>query len=140
MLIKQHAVELSAHGITVNGIAPTVVRGDMGSHWLTNPETRQHILQRIPLGRVAEACDLASAVVFFCGPGASFVTGQVLYIDGGLTALLSNVTPCSMRIEAFTPALFSGGANQQSSPFVPPNATLYFENNKRNFRFVRCDN
>ena len=86
MLIKQHAVELSAHGITVNGIAPTVVRGDMGSHWLTNPETRQHILQRIPLGRVAEASDLASAAVFFCGPGASFVTGQVLYIDGGLTA------------------------------------------------------
>ena len=86
MLIRQHAVELSAHGITVNGIAPTVVRGDMGSHWLTNPETRQHILQRIPLGRVAEASDLASAAVFFCGPGASFVTGQVLYIDGGLTA------------------------------------------------------
>lgn len=86
MLIKQHAVELSAHGITVNGIAPTVVRGDMGSHWLTNPETRQHILQRIPLGRVAETSDLASAAVFFCGPGASFVTGQVLYIDGGLTA------------------------------------------------------
>ena len=86
LLIKQHAVELSAHGITVNGIAPTVVRGDMGSHWLTNPETRQHILQRIPLGRVAEASDLASAAVFFCGPGASFVTGQVLYIDGGLTA------------------------------------------------------
>ena len=86
MLIKQHAVELSAHGITVNGIAPTVVRGEMGAHWLADPDTRRQILQRIPLGRVAEPSDLASAAVFFCGPGASFISGQVLYIDGGLTA------------------------------------------------------
>lgn len=86
MLVKQHAVELSAHGITVNGVAPTVVRGEMGAHWLTNPETRAHILQRIPLGRVAEPEDVAGAAVFFCGPGAGFVTGQTLYLDGGLTA------------------------------------------------------
>jgi NAD(P)-dependent dehydrogenase (short-subunit alcohol dehydrogenase family) len=86
MLIKQHAVELSAHGITVNGIAPTVVRGEMGAHWLANPATREHILGRIPLGRVAEPQDVAGAAVFFCGPGAGFVTGQVLYLDGGLTA------------------------------------------------------
>lgn len=86
MLIKQHAVELSAHGITVNGIAPTVVRGEMGAHWLANPASRAHILQRIPLGRVAEAGDVAGAAVFFCGPGAAFVTGQILTLDGGLTA------------------------------------------------------
>jgi len=86
MLVKQHAVELSAQGITVNGVAPTVVRGEMGAHWLANPETRRHILQRIPLGRVAEPRDVVGAVVYFCGPGAAFVTGQVLYLDGGLTA------------------------------------------------------
>ncbi|MEO8527423.1 MAG: SDR family oxidoreductase, partial [Caldimonas sp.] len=86
MLIKQHAVELSAHGITVNGVAPTVVRGEMGAHWLANPVTREHILARIPLGRVAEPEDVAGATLFFCSPAASFVTGQVLYLDGGLTA------------------------------------------------------
>jgi gluconate 5-dehydrogenase len=86
MLVKQHAVELSAHGITVNGIAPTVVRGEMGAHWLADPDTRAHILQRIPLGRVAEPDDIAAAALFFCGPGASFVSGQILYVDGGLTA------------------------------------------------------
>ena len=86
MLVKQHAVELSAHGITVNGVAPTVVRGEMGAHWLADPQTRAHILQRIPLGRVAEAEDVAGAAVFFCGPGAGFVTGQILTLDGGLTA------------------------------------------------------
>jgi len=86
LLIKQHAVELSAHGITVNGVAPTVVRGEMGAHWLANPETREHILRRIPLGRVAEPNDVAGAALFFCGAGAAFVSGQVLYVDGGLTA------------------------------------------------------
>ena len=86
MLIKQHAVELSAQGITVNGVAPTVVRGEMGSHWLTNPVTRDAILQRIPLGRVAEPGDITAATLFFCGPGAAFVTGQIVTIDGGLTA------------------------------------------------------
>jgi gluconate 5-dehydrogenase len=86
MLIRQHAVELSAHGITVNGVAPTVVRGEMGRHWLANPATREHILARIPLGRVAEPEDVVGATLFFCSPAASFVTGQVLYVDGGLTA------------------------------------------------------
>ncbi len=86
MLIKQHAVELSAHGITVNGVAPTVVRGEMGAHWLADPATRGPLLARIPLGRVAEPEDVVGAVLFFCSPAAAFVTGQVLYVDGGLSA------------------------------------------------------
>ena len=86
MLIKQHAVELSRHGITVNGVAPTVVRGEMGRHWLADPVTRAQILARIPLGRVAEPEDVVGATLFFCSSAASFVTGQILTIDGGLTA------------------------------------------------------
>ena len=86
MLVKQHAVELCKHGITVNGVAPTVVRGDMGAHWLADPAVRDRLLQRIPLGRVAEPQDVAGPVQFFCSPAAAFVTGQILYVDGGLTA------------------------------------------------------
>ena len=86
MLIKQHASELAPHGITVNGIAPTVVRTEMARHWLENPETRKQVLDRIPLGRVAEPQDVAGSAVFFASPAAGFVTGQVLYIDGGITA------------------------------------------------------
>ena len=86
MLIRQHAVELCTHRITVNGVAPTVVRGDMGAHWLANPATRGPLLARIPLGRVAEPEDVVGAVLFFCSPAAAFVTGQVLYVDGGITA------------------------------------------------------
>ena len=86
MLVKQHAMELAARGITVNGVAPTVVRGEMARHWLDNPLTHQQVLQRIPLGRVAEPHDVAGAALFFCSPAAGFVTGQILYVDGGITA------------------------------------------------------
>lgn len=86
LLIRQHAVELCRHGITVNGVAPTVVRGEMGRHWLADPEVHQRLLARIPLGRIAEPEDVAAPVQFLCSAEAGFVTGQVLYVDGGLTA------------------------------------------------------
>ncbi|MDZ7938825.1 MAG: SDR family oxidoreductase [Rhodoferax sp.] len=86
MLIRQHASELAPHGITVNGIAPTVVKTEMARHWLENPETHRMVLDRIPLGRVADPQDVAGAAVFFASPGAAFITGQVLYLDGGITA------------------------------------------------------
>lgn len=86
MLIRQHASELAKHGITVNGIAPTVVRTEMGAHWLADPQIRDAVLARIPLGRVAEPKDVAGAAVFFASPAGAFVSGQVLYLDGGLTA------------------------------------------------------
>ena len=86
MLIRQHASELAVHNITVNGIAPTVVRTEMARHWLENPQTQAQVVGRIPMGRVADPRDVAGSAVFFASPAASFITGQVLYIDGGITA------------------------------------------------------
>lgn len=86
MLIRQHASELGPRGICVNGVAPTVVRTEMGAHWLRNPKTRAWLKERIPLGRVAEPADVVGAVLFFCSPASDFVTGQILYVDGGITA------------------------------------------------------
>jgi NAD(P)-dependent dehydrogenase (short-subunit alcohol dehydrogenase family) len=86
MLVRQHASEMAMHGITVNGVAPTVVRTEMARHWLENPDTKAQVLGRIPLGRVADPKDVAGAAVFFASPAASFITGQVLYVDGGITA------------------------------------------------------
>ena len=55
--IEAAATRYGSRGITVNGIAPTVVRTEMARHWLENPETRKQILGRIPLGRVADPKD-----------------------------------------------------------------------------------
>ena len=86
MLIKQHAMELAPHGITVNGLAPTVVRTEMARDWLENASTREQITQRIPLGRIADPRDAVGAALFLCSPASDFVTGQVLVVDGGITA------------------------------------------------------
>ena len=86
MLIRQHASELGKHGICVNGVAPTVVRTEMGAHWLKDPKTAAWLKERIPLGRVAEPEDCVGAALFFSSPAGDYVTGQILYLDGGITA------------------------------------------------------
>jgi len=85
-LIRQHAVELAPYGITVNGVAPTFVDTDMAREYLDDPEFRSALEARIPLGRVAQPADILGPVTFFVSPAAEFVTGQVLYVDGGITA------------------------------------------------------
>jgi NAD(P)-dependent dehydrogenase (short-subunit alcohol dehydrogenase family) len=86
MLVKQHALELARYGITVNGVAPTVVRTEMAKHWLDNPATHKQIVERTPLGRVGEPEDVVGPALMFCAPAGAFVSGQILYVDGGITA------------------------------------------------------
>jgi gluconate 5-dehydrogenase len=85
-LIRQHAVELAPHSITVNGVAPTFVDTALVSEYLDDPVFRGQLEARIPLGRVAQPRDILGPVTFFVSPAADFVTGQVLYVDGGITA------------------------------------------------------
>jgi len=86
MLIKQHAMELAPQGITVNGVAPTFVYTEMIRHVMENDEFRQGLLNRIPLGRIADPKDVVGPALFFASPGAGFVTGQNLLVDGGITS------------------------------------------------------
>jgi gluconate 5-dehydrogenase len=85
-LTRQWATEWARHGITVNAIAPTFVDTPQVAMLLGDPDFKAGVLSRIPLGRVGRTDDLTGPAVFFCSDAASFVTGQVLTIDGGLTA------------------------------------------------------
>jgi gluconate 5-dehydrogenase len=85
-LTRQHATEWAKHGITVNAISPTFVRTPQVESLLADDAFREGLVARIPLGRIADPDDLVGAVLFFCSDASSFVTGQVLTLDGGLTA------------------------------------------------------
>ena len=85
-LTRQHATEWAKHGITVNAISPTFVRRRRRRACSPTRRFYDRLVARIPLGRIAETDDLVGAVLFFCSDASAFVTGQVLTLDGGLTA------------------------------------------------------
>jgi gluconate 5-dehydrogenase len=86
MLTKQHATEWAPHGIRVNAVSPTFVRTAQVADMLENRDFYDGLVARIPLGRIAETDDLVGAALFFCSDASAFVTGQILTLDGGLTA------------------------------------------------------
>jgi len=85
-LTRQWATEWAKYGITVNAIAPTFVETPQVASLLADPEFRNGIVSRIPLGRIGGTDDLIGPSLLFCSAAGAFVTGQVLGIDGGLTA------------------------------------------------------
>ncbi len=86
MLVKQHAMELAPHGITVNGVAPTFIQSDRIRPHLDNPAFRDFILERNPLGRIGDPLEVAGQVIAIAAPAGSYMTGQIVYVDGGVTA------------------------------------------------------
>lgn len=85
-LTRAMAVELAPQGVRVNSVAPTFVETSLTQDMLARPESRQFALDRIPLGRVAAAADVARAVLFLASPAAGMITGDSLKVDGGWTA------------------------------------------------------
>ena len=85
-LTRQWATEWAKYGITVNAISPTFVDTPQVATLLGDPAFKAGIVSRIPLGRVGGTEDLVGPSLLFCSAAGSFVTGQILMIDGGLTA------------------------------------------------------
>lgn len=86
MYTRQLACEWGRHGITVNAIAPTFTRTPINSFQLDDPVFYQKLVDRIPRGRICTTRDIGCTAVFLCSDAAEFISGQVVCVDGGLTA------------------------------------------------------
>jgi glucose 1-dehydrogenase len=84
-LTRTLALEFADRGIRVNGIGPGATVTDMNAGWTGDAEQRAVVEQHIPLGRAAEAEEIAAAFLFLASPEASYITGQTLYVCGGIT-------------------------------------------------------
>jgi NAD(P)-dependent dehydrogenase (short-subunit alcohol dehydrogenase family) len=85
-LTRSLAVEWSKKGVTVNAVAPGVFRTDLNAQLLDSTPRGQELLMRTPMGRFGKTEELIGAVVYLASDSASFVTGQILVVDGGFLA------------------------------------------------------
>ena len=79
---KSVARELASRGITVNAVAPGFIETEMTAN--LSPQLQEEFLRSIPLGRFGTSEEVAQLVVFLTGPGAAYITGQVMNVNGGL--------------------------------------------------------
>jgi glucose 1-dehydrogenase len=84
-LTRTLALEFADRGIRVNGVGPGATVTDMNASWADDPQQRAAVEEHIPIGRAAEADEIAAAFLFLASSEASYITGQTLYVCGGLT-------------------------------------------------------
>jgi gluconate 5-dehydrogenase len=85
MLTRALAVELAPHNVQVNGIAPGFFKTDMNAPLIANAEFSAWVAKRTPAGRWGEPPEIAGAAVFLASGAADYVTGHVLFVDGGFS-------------------------------------------------------
>jgi gluconate 5-dehydrogenase len=88
MLTRALAVEWARHGVQVNGIGPGYFATEMNTALIENPEFDRWLKTRTPAGRWGRPEELVGAAVFLASEASSFVTGQIIYVDGGVLAAL----------------------------------------------------
>lgn len=84
-LTRTLACEWAKSNVLVNAVAPTIVETDLTKDALADPAYAKQMKDRIPMGRWALPEDIVGPVIFFASDAARFVTGQILYVDGGVT-------------------------------------------------------
>ena len=86
MLVRSLAVTLAGRGIRVNGIGPGIVETPLTRAGLDAPQVRGRLQRQIPMGRIANPDDIGGAAVFLASAEARYITGQMLFVDGGILA------------------------------------------------------
>lgn len=84
-LTRNLSVEWGGEGIRVNAVAPWYIRTPLADQVLRDPDYREDVLSRTPMGRVGKVEECARAIAFLCMPAASYITGQCLAVDGGFS-------------------------------------------------------
>ncbi len=85
-ITRTMAIELAKYNIQVNAIGPGYFRTPMTEPFFQDPEHRRWIEERIPAGRVGTAEDLLGTLIFLCSDASNYLTGQIVYVDGGWLA------------------------------------------------------
>jgi NAD(P)-dependent dehydrogenase (short-subunit alcohol dehydrogenase family) len=82
-MTRSLAVEFGRYGITVNAVGPGMIETPMTAG--VSPEIKQRWIARTAVGRLGEPADIARVFVFLAAPAASYITGQMIFVDGGYT-------------------------------------------------------
>ncbi|MFL1904179.1 SDR family oxidoreductase [Streptomyces tauricus] len=88
MLTKGMCADWGPHGVQVNGLGPGYIETELTQPLVDDPEFSAWVRRRTPAGRWGRTEDLVGGVLFLASPAADFVSGQVLYVDGGMTSVL----------------------------------------------------
>jgi NAD(P)-dependent dehydrogenase (short-subunit alcohol dehydrogenase family) len=88
MITRSLASEWAPHNINVNAIGPSLIYTELAAATLQDPDRLQKYLANVPLKRVGQPQDLVGVCIFLASPASDFITGQIIYLDGGLTAVV----------------------------------------------------
>ncbi len=87
MITRTLAAELAPNNIKVNAIGPALIATKLTAKQMLEPGRTEKYVRNIPMGRIGLTDDVVGAAVFLAAPASDFITGQIIYIDGGLTAI-----------------------------------------------------
>lgn len=110
MLTEHMALEWGAHGIRVNAVAPGLINAGMSDAIYADAEVRRLRQARVPLGRLGTAEDVAAAVLFLGSDKASYLSGQTIAVDGGITKGALSAMPRPHSVDSVGPSGAGSGA------------------------------
>jgi glucose 1-dehydrogenase len=94
-LTRTLALEYAGRGIRVNGVGPGATVTPINRAWIEDPEKRHQVEEHIPMQRAGESDEMAGVTCFLASDDAAYITGQTIFVDGGLTLYPSFLTPWS---------------------------------------------